>query len=629
MPTTAEDVSIMDEEDQLLLCQDGYTWDFVLVFPSIQQTVTPPSPLSDVLHRLRLPKKSSKTTPTIDEICYRLKKAGLTLKLVCPSASTWSTSNDILCLVRGSRQVFAREANRIDFLMPMDKEKLRDVSLHGFPNCGIAPFPIDDTLHEFNMSPYDFIYFKYTGREDMQLLYAKQGPHYGLFTSSQRIFLLESIMTNRHGGAGLNLDKLKHANVLSTYFSLHDAAELKNLASLWLHWGQFPWQQPLHAIQRYFGSRIGLYFAFLGHYTTCLIAPGAVGFVLWLVELSKRIPKNLVAAIASTLIVIWAMFFLKSWKRQASRLAMQWGTSTFSTLEQVRPQYVGQMVRSPVTGQPMLYFSKREKSRRRCLTWLLLTVLILLVAAVVAAIFYLQFHMMKRGHSIRVANTEILLAGPVTSLANVVQINAMYYVYNTICEAMNEYENHRTQSSHEGAFIVKSVLFHAVNNFAGLFYITFVKTYIGAACVENDCLGELRLYLLMIFCFQLANGLIQDWVVPHARVLFSQHRAGRSSFAVATQTSVEAQFYLLDYGWRVTFNEYLGLSMKFGFTILFLGASPAMSLLTLLNNLIELRSDSTNLVMNHRRPLPRQASTCGQWMSVLEYLTTLSIFTNG
>ncbi|RHZ00789.1 hypothetical protein DYB37_008994 [Aphanomyces astaci] len=622
-PAISQDASIVDEDDQLLLCQDGYAWDYVLVFPALPQ---PMSPLGEVFHRLHLPTKKAKTTtPTVDEICYRLTKAGLTLKLACPSAP--SSSRHLFCLVRGSRQILAREADRIDLLMPMNKDKLRDASHRGFPSCGIAPFPIDDPLHQFKLSPYDSIYFRYTCRDDMQPLYAKQGPHDALFTSSQRILLLESIMTNRHGGAGLNLAKLKHSNVVTTYFSLHDVAELSRVTTSWLQWGQYPWQQPLHAIQRYFGSRIGLYFAFLGYYTTWLIGAGAVGLVLWLVELSDRLPKDIVVAITSTLVIIWATIFLKSWKRRAARLALEWGTSNFSTLEQVRPQYVGQMLPSPVTGQPMLYFSKREKSRRRCLTWLLLTCLIALVAAVVTAIFYLQFVMLERGYSIRVGPTEVVLAGPVTSVANIVQIHAMYYVYNQLCEAMNEYENHRTQSSHEGSFIVKSVLFHAVNNFAGLFYITFVKTYVGAACAGNDCMGELRLYLLMIFCFQLANGLVHDWVVPHVRVLYSQCRARGTSAAVSSK--VEAQFYLLDYSWRVTFNEYLGLAMKFGFTILFLGASPAMSLLTLLNNLIELRSDSTNLVMNHRRPLPRQASTCGQWTTVLEYLVTLSILTNG
>ncbi|KAF0699137.1 Aste57867_10293 [Aphanomyces stellatus] len=615
-----------DIDDQRLLLEDGYAWDYTLVFPTPDHLATN-SPLDHVLTRLYF--KKALTTPTVEEICHRLRLAGLQIKMV-PSA------HHMHCLVRASRDRLAYEADRIHLNMLMDKHLLREVSLAGVVDYHIAPFPIEDTLHQYRLSPYESIHFKYSCRMDLQPLYVKQGPRGSLFTSSQRILLLESIMTDRHGGAGLDLDKLNHVNVLTTLFPLHDAAEKACLSAVWLAWRHWwPWEQPLDAIQSYFGPRIGLYFAFLGAYTTWLMAAGAVGPLLWFVGWVYPDASHVIILSASVLVVVWAACFLKSWRRSTARLALQWGTSDFHAIEQVRAQYVGTAMASPVHGQPMLFFHRREKLRRRLATWLALVGLMAAVVAVVATIFYLQYLMLQRGYSIHVGGADVSLASPITSLANVVQIKLMYVVYGSVCEAMNDFENHRTESTYEGAFILKSVLFYVVNNFAGLFYITFVKGHVGLRCANDDCVGELRLYLLMIFGIQLANGLFQDLVLSRLRVCYGRRRRHDDPAAVAAWPTTmpshpaESQFYLLECGWRVTFNGYLTLAMQFGYTVLFVGAAPFMPLFTMIINLVEMKTDASTLLSNFRRPVPRQASTIGRWIAVLECLTTLAIATNG
>lgn len=69
--------------------------------------------------------------------------------------------------------------------------------------------------------------------------------------------------------------KLKQEGVVLAFFPLHDEAHVTELERVWArNYWQMPWQQPLWKIQTYLGEKIGLYFAFLGHYTTWLLIPG-------------------------------------------------------------------------------------------------------------------------------------------------------------------------------------------------------------------------------------------------------------------------------------------------------------------------------------------------------------------
>lgn len=75
------------------------------------------------------------------------------------------------------------------------------------------------------------------------------------------------------------MPKCLTTGIISQVFPLHDAAELEKLQNNWVRdiWSS----QPLDDICRYFGVKIGMYFAWLGHYTTALSIPAFVGFFFW------------------------------------------------------------------------------------------------------------------------------------------------------------------------------------------------------------------------------------------------------------------------------------------------------------------------------------------------------------
>lgn len=60
-------------------------------------------------------------------------------------------------------------------------------------------------------------------------------------------------------------------------------------------------------------------------------------------------------------------------------------------------------------------------------------------------------------------------------------------IYGSVAIALNDYENHRTDTQYEDALIAKTFIFQFVNSFASLFYTSFVKPYMQDI---DPCLGS-------------------------------------------------------------------------------------------------------------------------------------------
>jgi len=116
------------------------------------------------------------------------------------------------------------------------------------------------------------------------------------FTSAQRSLIVwQVLMRTRYSDSKEDASKVGIARLLSkgTYsaaYPLHDGRYDKDGPNgeqcarriLYLEWGR--WQkiftnQPLWMIKRYFGDKIGLYFAWLGFYTKSLIFPSIIGII--------------------------------------------------------------------------------------------------------------------------------------------------------------------------------------------------------------------------------------------------------------------------------------------------------------------------------------------------------------
>ncbi|ERL84032.1 hypothetical protein D910_01351, partial [Dendroctonus ponderosae] len=111
--------------------------------------------------------------------------------------------------------------------------------------------------------------------------------------------------------------KFLTSGVISQVFPIHEPPALERLQQTWVQ--DIFAKQPLDEITEYFGVKIGMYFAWLGHYTTALSIPAVVGFIFWTIQ-------DVGYVVFSIFNVVWVTTYLQAWKRYSAELAFRWGT---------------------------------------------------------------------------------------------------------------------------------------------------------------------------------------------------------------------------------------------------------------------------------------------------------------
>lgn len=159
---------------------------------------------------------------------------------------------------------------------------------------------------------------------------------------------------------------------------------------------------------------------------------------------------------------LWSAMYLENWKRTEKTTAMEWGTVGYEEEEQSRPQFKGETILSPVTGKPVLYFSRQERAKRSFKSQWIIMGLVFVVIIVIAAIFTLR---------IVIARFNVNAASISASLLIAIQIQVLNGYFGELAIKLNNYENHRTDTEYEDALIAKTFAFQFVNSYASLFYM--------------------------------------------------------------------------------------------------------------------------------------------------------------
>ncbi|XP_063229785.1 anoctamin-10 isoform X3 [Bacillus rossius redtenbacheri] len=447
--------------------------------------------------------------------------------------------------------------------------------------------------------------------------------------------------------------------LIEKVFPLHDQEALDKLGRRW--YASFFEYQPIEEIRLYFGEAVALYFAFLGFYTTALIAPMTLGLLHMFLSTESL-------AFFCIFNVLWVTIFLEAWKRKCSELAFAWGTIGMTSLDEPRPNYHGTMGIDAVTGRLQPQFPRwKTNVRMYCISFPIVFLCMLGAFYVMLLSFWTEEYMMaRRERGVRMGNLLVTL--PSVVYTGLVYVMNMYY--RRLATHLTEWENHRTQSQFDRHRVTKLVLFEFVNNFMSLFYIAFyirdmdmLRSQLAIMLIVLQAINNFQEALLPLLlkqygkkmsalvsrAVQLLRLLELDTILglPPAEPGHDLHRdrqprAKGAEGEVAkggalahvglldaddprvAQTAVELE---MD-NYEGTYDDYLEMFIQFGYVILFSSVYPMAAFWAVFNNVLEIRADAFKLCRLYQRPSARRVKNTGAWQRAFEALGALSIVTN-
>ncbi|XP_028916825.1 anoctamin-1 isoform X2 [Ornithorhynchus anatinus] len=212
----------------------------------------------------------------------------------------------------------------------------------------------------------------------------------------------------------MGITSLLANGVYSAAYPLHDGDyegenielnDRKLLCEEWASYGVFYKYQPIDLVRKYFGEKIGLYFAWLGVYTQMLIPASVVGIIVFLygcVTVDENIPSmemcdqrhnitmcplcdktctywkmssacatarashlfdNPATVFFSVFMALWAATFMEHWKRKQMRLNYRWDLTGFEEEEEAVKDHPRAEYEAKVLEKSLKKESKQKEKR--------------------------------------------------------------------------------------------------------------------------------------------------------------------------------------------------------------------------------------------------------------------------
>ncbi|EDW11774.2 uncharacterized protein Dmoj_GI13291, isoform C [Drosophila mojavensis] len=499
-----------------------------------------------------------------------------------------------------------------------------------------------------------------------------------LFTSQERQWLVLQVLQGLRAGCS-DIDALQgraavaegqsivaawqESGLITQVFPLHEPRSLAQLQTQWVK--QIFAPQPLDDIAAYFGVKVALYFAWLGHYTCALGVPAVFGTILYCILWGKgQTAQDMGHVLFSLFNVAWASLYLEAWKRYSVELAFRWGTLSTppELLEPPRPLYKGPLEENNVTGR----LEPREAPawQRRAFRYLVSFPVIGLCLCVVFAVMFLMLRFQDWWDSKLPEDSVLCCLSVIPKVLLAGAITLMDEAYFKLAVWLNDKENYRLQSKYENHLIAKVALFQFVNSFLSLFYIAFylrdedkLKEQLAGLLISRQIIGNLResavpyvleQWKLAKLSFNMWGALSPTQHVNRslAEELATAEEKLKAEAAATTKTTAQqeqqqqqqqsankrdigqAEIESSLYKYDGTFSDHLEMLVQMGYVVLFSAAFPLAGVCALINNLMEIRSDAFKLAHVHQRPFGQRVANIGTWQNALSILSLAAVIVN-
>ena len=409
--------------------------------------------------------------------------------------------------------------------------------------------------------------------------------HDHFFSRPERSRMVEHLCSKEKFGDGrfdIGVKRLIFSGAYSSAYALHNGVEetpegqapandRQKLRRDWARFGRFLKFQPYDAVKEYFGTEIGLYFAWLGFYTAMLVPAALFGLFVFIYGISNASDfapvqdicnksnerlfymcplcdrqcsywsltsncyyamvvhafDNDITVIFAIFMSVWSTLFLEFWKRRQAVIAYHWHMMHFEEMEVLRPEFVATapiLREDPVTGKLAPHVPKRTRYQRlACIGSAIAFMIVVVLAAVIGVIAYRAsvFFSLNRSEDGYTKRNAKLITTITAALLNLVFINLLKFLYEKLALWLTNWENPRTNTDYKDSFTYKMYIFQFVNNYSSIFYIAFFKIdlMVGTPGNYNRFFGEWRLDgcgaggCLMDLCIQLAVIMVGQQII--------------------------------------------------------------------------------------------------------------------
>ncbi|SPP90034.1 anoctamin-8 isoform X8 [Drosophila guanche] len=493
-----------------------------------------------------------------------------------------------------------------------------------------------------------------------------------LFTSQERQWLVLQVLQGLRAGCS-DIDALhgraavaegqsivaawQESGLITQVFPLHEPRSLTQLQTHWVK--QIFAPQPLDDIAAYFGVKVALYFAWLGHYTCALGVPAIFGTILYCILWGKgQTAQDMGHVLFSLFNVAWASLYLEAWKRYSVELAFRWGTLSTppELLEPPRPLYKGPLEENNVTGR--LEPKESPAWQRRAFRYLVSFPIIGCCLCMVFAVMFLMLRFQDWWDSKLPEDSVLCCLSVIPKVLLAGAITLMDEAYFKLAVWLNDKENYRLQSKYENHLIAKVALFQFVNSFLSLFYIAFylrdeekLKEQLAGLLISRQIIGNLRESALPYFVEQyklaklsfnmwgalsptqnLTRSLAEELATAEAELKAEASgtptKTHQQSQEASKRNIGQAEIESSLYKYNGTFSDHLEMLVQMGYVVLFSAAFPLAGMCALINNLMEIRSDAFKLAHVHQRPFGQRVANIGTWQNALSILSLAAVIVN-
>ncbi|XP_050929310.1 anoctamin-1 [Lates calcarifer] len=390
--------------------------------------------------------------------------------------------------------------------------------------------------HVEEHQPKNIKHLSHTFSREKQHLFDLSDKDY-FFDSKTRSSIVFEILkrTKCKAKYSMGITSLLGSGVYTAAYPLHDgdineesaeSNDRKLLYEEWANYSVFYKYQPIGLVRKYFGEKIGLYFAWLGLYTQMLIPASLVGVIVFLygcATVDDNIPSmeichprnnitmcplcdrvcsywklstacgtarashlfdNPATVFFSIFMALWAAMFMEHWKRRQMRLNYEWDLTGFEDEEDhPRAEYEFRVMQKSLSkDQKSQHKVEKLNYQDRLPAYMTNIVMMLLMIGVTFAIVFgvilyristkAALHMSSNPTT---RNHVQLTVKTTAAIINLVVILILDEVYGAVARWLTVLEVPKTDKSFEERLIFKTFILKFFNAFTPIIYIAFFR----------------------------------------------------------------------------------------------------------------------------------------------------------